>query len=265
MALDQVYLDRIKTFEGFTAVAKWDYAQHTNGFGTKATHPGERIDEVEADRRFREAITNARRIVDTHAGEWDEGTKAALTSLTFNAGTAWIRAGLGDAVRANDIDGVRASFVKYVKAGGEVLQGLVNRRQAEVEWIGSGVGTAQPLTDRPVKGPPAPPELTQTALSTHPQVVSVAWQTDVIAPEVKASPAPPPTAVAATSLPALTIDPFNTAGLDLSARSWQALADLAIRDMLVTSTEDRGEADHDADQERLPSSALSSLSPARVA
>lgn len=253
MALDQVYLDRIKTFEGFTPTAKWDYAQHTNGYGTRATHPGETIDKVEADRRFREAITNARRIVEVHASEWDEGTKAALTSLTFNAGTAWIKAGLGDAVRAHDIDGVRESFVKYVKAGGDVLQGLVNRRQAEVTWIGNPLDGASPSVN-------APTQIASASAVASPS----AWQTDVATADVPSAVVPPPNLTQTAQAPAAD-QRVNAAGLDLSARSWQALADLAIRDMLVAPAEERGESEADGDDKRLPSSALSSLSPARIA
>lgn len=131
------YLDAIRGFEGFTAKADWDYAQFTNGYGTKAKFAGEVIDKAEADRRFAAEISEARAIVEKHAPAATEGTKAALTSLTFNAGTAWTRSGLGEAVRAGDVDRVRDLFVQYNKAGGEVLPGLAKRRLAEVAWIGS--------------------------------------------------------------------------------------------------------------------------------
>lgn len=137
--MQQVYLDAIKSFEGFTPKAAWDYAQHSNGYGTKALYPGETIDPAEAERRFAAEISVARGIVEKHAAGWDEGTKAALTSLTFNAGTRWISSGLGEAVRNGDIEGVRERFVQYAKAGGEVLPGLVKRRLAELDWIGAGV------------------------------------------------------------------------------------------------------------------------------
>jgi lysozyme len=132
------YLESIKSFEGFTPKAQWDYAQHSNGYGTKALYAGETISSEEAERRFAAEIAAARSIVEKHAAGWDEGTKAALTSLTFNAGTKWITSGLGDAVRGQDIEAVRERFLQYTKAGGEVLPGLVKRRLAEFDWIGSG-------------------------------------------------------------------------------------------------------------------------------
>lgn len=131
------YLDRIKSFEGFTAKAAPDYAQYSNGYGTRALFPGEVIDRAEAERRFTQEIADARKFVERHAGGWDEGTKAALASLTFNAGTAWANSGLGEAVRNGDIDAVKSKFVQYTYAGGKPLPGLVSRREAEVAWIGN--------------------------------------------------------------------------------------------------------------------------------
>lgn len=144
--MNATYLDAIRQFEGFTPKAQWDYAQHTNGYGTKALFAGEVIDKAEADRRFQAEIAQARQIVERHAPGADEGTKAALTSLTFNAGDRWTRSGLGEALRSGDLDSARALFVQYNKAGGEVLPGLAARRLAEAAWIGqdTGAGDASP-------------------------------------------------------------------------------------------------------------------------
>ena len=142
--MHSVYMDRIKYFEGFSARASWDYAQHTNGYGTKALHPGESISREEAQRRFEAEIAEAQKIVDKNADGWDAGTKAALTSLTFNAGPRWIKGGLGEAVRAHDVDAVRQRFMEYNKAQGKVLPGLVSRRGAEAAWIGQSAVGAEP-------------------------------------------------------------------------------------------------------------------------
>jgi len=132
------YLSSIKRFEGFSAQAKWDYAQYTNGYGTKARFAGETISAVEADRRFEAEIFKAQALVDGFAPALDAGTRAALTSLTFNAGPGWMQAGLGRAVRSGDAGEVRRIFVQYDKAGGEVLPGLTKRRLQEASWIGAG-------------------------------------------------------------------------------------------------------------------------------
>lgn len=136
-AMHSFYLDAIRNFEGFTQKAQWDYAQHSNGYGTRAQFPGEVIDRVEAERRFKAEIAEARSVVEKTAPHVDEGTKAALTSLTYNAGSAWVGSGLGEAVRRGDIDAAREIFQKYNKAGGEVLPGLVSRRSQEALWIGN--------------------------------------------------------------------------------------------------------------------------------
>jgi lysozyme len=172
------YLDAIKTFEGFTPKAQWDYAQFSNGYGTKALYAGEAISPEEAERRFTAEIEIARNIVEKHAAGWDEGTKAALTSLTFNAGTRWISSGLGEAVRNHDIEGVKERFAQYNKAGGEVLPGLMRRRLAELDWIGSGAAPAgastpaKPATILARTSPSdlatAPAEPAQSAIATSP-------------------------------------------------------------------------------------------------
>jgi len=170
------YLEAIKSFEGFAPKAEWDYAQFSNGYGTKALYPGEAISPEEAERRFAAEIATARGIVEKHAAGWDEGTKAALTSLTFNAGTRWISSGLGEAVRSQDVEAVKERFLQYTKAGGEVLPGLVRRRLAEFDWIGSGAapsaGQAGPGTRAAtaINEARQPPSLPQTAAVSAPAV-----------------------------------------------------------------------------------------------
>lgn len=149
--MDQFYLDAIKKSEGFSPRASWDYKQDSNGYGTRAQYPGEVIDQAEADRRFQAEIAQARSIVDRFAPNADEGTKAALTSLTFNAGDKWTRSGLGEAVKSGDIPKARELFLQYVKAGGQNLPGLVSRRQAEAQWFGGQAG--QPLAQAPYSPP----------------------------------------------------------------------------------------------------------------
>lgn len=135
--MNGIYLDAIKKFEGFAQRAEWDYAQHTNGYGTRALFPGEAIDRAEAERRFHIEIKEARAVVERNAPDADEGTKAALTSLTFNAGDKWTRSGLGEALRQGDTETARELFLQYNKAGGQTLPGLVARRTAEAQWFGN--------------------------------------------------------------------------------------------------------------------------------
>lgn len=129
-------LTAIKGFEGYNPRAYGDYKQHSVGYGTRARHPGEVIDKGEAERRLADEVARARGIVDKFAPNIDPGTRAALTSLTYNAGDGWTRAGLGEAIRTGNMDEARRRFVQYNKAGGEELPGLVARRRAEAAWMG---------------------------------------------------------------------------------------------------------------------------------
>jgi lysozyme len=151
--MQKIYLEAIKSFEGFSPVAKPDYSQLSNGFGTKALYPGEQIDRAEAERRFSHEIARARDFVEKHVPNLDEGTKAALTSLTYNAGTRWASSGLGEAARQGDLASVRESFLQYTKAGGKELPGLVTRRNAEAMWIGSGIEAATQAAGSPSRSP----------------------------------------------------------------------------------------------------------------
>jgi lysozyme len=141
--VDPSYLDAIKQFEGYSAEARWDYAQNTNGYGTRARFAGEVIDKTEADKRFSDEIKKAADFVDKFAPALDDGSKAALTSLTYNAGTAWTQSGLGQAVATGDLEKAKSLFLQYNKAGGSTVDGLVQRRLQEVAWFGQGGPTAQ--------------------------------------------------------------------------------------------------------------------------
>jgi lysozyme len=205
------YLNEIKSFEGFAAQAKWDYAQFTNGYGTRALFAGEKIDEAEASRRFAAELDEARKFVDKHTEGWDEGTKAALTSLTFNAGTRWASSGLGDAVRAFDVDAVRERFLAYTKAGRAELPGLVKRRLEEVTWIGNPgaadatrVASAAPSTqvmpavESNSAGPEAPIAQEPIASAASATIPDLARHPDTSDPD--------PQAVASLSLLLLALD-----------------------------------------------------------
>ncbi|MFM9940457.1 MAG: lysozyme [Hyphomicrobiaceae bacterium] len=165
--MHNAYMQAIQRFEGFQTRAQWDYAQNTNGYGTKAHYAGEEISEPEAQRRFAAEIAQARLFVERHSAGWDDGTKAALTSLTFNAGTRWAADGLGDAVRAKDIAAVKEKFLAYTKAGGVDLPGLVKRRLEEVAWIGNPQAVEAPaaaLAAHSHRG--SPPTAETTAVQT---------------------------------------------------------------------------------------------------
>lgn len=146
MTFWQPYANAIKAFEGFSPRASWDYKQSSNGFGTRAKYPGEVVDRPTADARFDDEMGKAANIVNAFAPTAPDGTKAALTSLTYNAGDDWTKSGLGNAVKTGNWDEAKRLFVQYNRAGGKVLPGLADRRNAEVSWLG---GQAPPA-DAPI-------------------------------------------------------------------------------------------------------------------
>ena len=59
-------------------------------------------------------------------------------------------------MRKGDIEGVRERFVQYSTAQGEVLPGLLKRRLAELDWIGSGTQGAERTAQAATLAGPAP-------------------------------------------------------------------------------------------------------------
>ena len=150
MALDPQYLDAIKGFEGYSPDAAWDYKQSSSGYGTKAQPGDESLppDQRRAihEQRFTEEVAKAAAHVDSINPNLPPGVRAALTSLTYNAGPGWAKSGLGEAVKAGDLQAAQAIFPQYNKAGGEVNPGLVARRGKELAWWG---GQPQPAPATP--------------------------------------------------------------------------------------------------------------------
>jgi len=158
MALDPEYLGAIKGFEGYAPTASWDYKQHSSGYGTRAQPgddniPPEQLKAVH-EQRFSEEVAKAAAHVDSVNPNLPAGARAALISLTYNAGPGWSQSGLGEMVRAGDLEGAATRFLQYNKAGGEVNPGLVARRQKEVAWFGGG--QPQPAPASPAAPPSAP-------------------------------------------------------------------------------------------------------------
>jgi GH24 family phage-related lysozyme (muramidase) len=126
----------VKVLEGFREKPYWDFKQHTVGYGTRARSPDEKVTEEEADKRLRDELGRSANVVDQLNPNLPAGTRNALISLTFNAGSGWTQSGLGRKIQEGDIEGAKENFVQYNKAGGEVNPGLVSRRAKEASWWG---------------------------------------------------------------------------------------------------------------------------------
>lgn len=132
----------VKQKEGFTPIAKKDYAQYSIGYGTKANSPNEGpITEEEADKRLREVLAKAQKNVIDHAAKygynWDQKKIDALTSFTYNLGPGALNQLTASGTRNDDEIGKK--ILEYNKAGGQTLPGLVARRSEESSTFSSGV------------------------------------------------------------------------------------------------------------------------------
>jgi GH24 family phage-related lysozyme (muramidase) len=129
-------LDFIKGKEGFTSAAKWDYKQHSSGYGTKAA-PGETITKEEAERRLSTKVAE----IDGWIGQnikvpLSEKQRTALTSFAYNLGTG--KGGLEDLkddINSGDFDRVAKRMVTFNRAGGKVSDGLTARRREEAAML----------------------------------------------------------------------------------------------------------------------------------
>lgn len=124
-----------KKEEGFSAHAYGDFKQLSIGYGTKASGSDEVITEPEASARLMTELGHAQAAVEAFCPEASIGVKQGLTDLTYNSGTAWMKAGLGELIKAKDYAGAAARILQYNHAGGEINAGLTARRQAEAKMF----------------------------------------------------------------------------------------------------------------------------------
>ena len=126
----------IKEFEGFRRVAyKCPAGQWTIGYGSTTykdgsmVQPGDTITEEEAEElvdwycRYR---------IQYPKGNFTQDQKEALCSLIYNIGQGnFDRSTLKKKIEANEWPEARHQWMRWVRANGKVLVGLVKRREAE--------------------------------------------------------------------------------------------------------------------------------------
>lgn len=124
----------VKSKEGFSAKAVWDYQQYSNGYGTKANSADEIIDEAEAERRLRSELEKSQKIVVDYGRkkgyEWNQNQIDGLTSFIYNLGPGALNQVTANGTRSNTQ--IAEAIVKYNKAGGKELAGLTARRKEEL-------------------------------------------------------------------------------------------------------------------------------------
>lgn len=151
-------LDFVKKLEGWNPKAYGDYKQTSIGFGTRAKHPGELIDEQEGLRRLNEELSSHALRVDAAAKQYGialtPGQRDALVSFDFNTGQA------PTVMESRDPQAISDRMALYhkvtVKGRKVANQGLMNRRKAEIDrfWSNGQQPVAQgDIDERPVFDP----------------------------------------------------------------------------------------------------------------
>lgn len=127
-------VDFIKSQEGFIPKAKWDYAQYSVGYGTKAKNKNEIISKEEAENRLKiELGPIIEKIQSKVKVPLNTGQLIALASINYNTGSLANK--LIDKINKGEDPSIIANTIKSMALTGvgsnKVLPGLVKRRNEE--------------------------------------------------------------------------------------------------------------------------------------
>ena len=132
----------IKNFEGCRLTSYQDsVGVWTIGYGhTSGVSKGQTITQAQADAFLKADCASAEKSVNSYSKyNWNQNQFDALVSFTFNCGSGNLKTLLNNGQRT--ISEISAKITAYNKAGGKVLQGLVNRRTAEKELFDKSVSS----------------------------------------------------------------------------------------------------------------------------
>lgn len=115
--------------------------------GTKVTMQDPPLDDIQIDRILNEKLEEFSRTVKAILGTelctiLPQQCIDALISFSYNLGCNSLKKStLLKKIKANknDLQGIRDEFMKWVKAGGKVVNGLINRRKDEFELYMAGI------------------------------------------------------------------------------------------------------------------------------
>jgi lysozyme len=142
LSLSATALVGLAAHEGYVEKAYQDIVGvWTIGFGTtEGVRPGQTIDPVKALQR---ALTDAQKFegalkecvhVPLHQHEYD-----SLVAFSYNVGSgAFCRSTLVRKLNAGDYEGACKELLRWNRAGGKVVRGLVNRREQEYKLCMGG-------------------------------------------------------------------------------------------------------------------------------
>lgn len=142
IAISAAALIGIASWEGFSDRAYNDgVGVQTIGFGTTAgVKPGDRIDPLKALHRLgKDADTISREMADCIKVPVAQYEFDAYASFSYNVGApAFCESTLAKKLNAGDYVGACSELLRWTKAGGRELPGLVKRRQAEYRQCSGG-------------------------------------------------------------------------------------------------------------------------------
>lgn len=138
-------LDLIKRFEGcrltaYKAVSSEKYWTIGWGHYGSDVKQGQTITQIQADSFLKSDCASAEKSVNSYSKyNWNQNQFDALVSFTFNCGSGNLKTLLNNGQRT--IAEISSKITAYNKAGGKVLQGLVNRRAAEKELFDKSISS----------------------------------------------------------------------------------------------------------------------------
>lgn len=137
MKINKKGLDLIKGFEGCELTVYLDAVNlPTVGYGhmDKSMKVGNKITQEEANRLLSEDLERFEKgVADLVKRPLNENQFSSLVCFAFNVGLGALgKSTLLKKVNNNTTD-AHLEFLKWTRAGGKVLKGLVRRRQAEME------------------------------------------------------------------------------------------------------------------------------------
>ena len=133
-------IELIKAWEGLRTTAYQDSVGvwtigygHTSMAGEPKVTPGMRITPDQATAILANDLGKYESAVSSALKRTPTGNQfAAMVSLCFNVGPGnFLKSSVLTRFNAGDMQGAADAFLMWDKAGGKVLQGLVNRREAE--------------------------------------------------------------------------------------------------------------------------------------
>ena len=162
MKISRAGIELVKRWEGCRlrayqdSVGVWTIGYgHTSAAGDPKVTPGLKITQQEAeDILVRDLVKYEAAVQKSLTRSPTQPQFDAMTSLCFNIGPgAFAKSSIVKKFNAGDVQGAANAFLLYNKAGGKVLQGLVNRREDERKHF---LKEAPQKPVEPVPPPPAP-------------------------------------------------------------------------------------------------------------